>query len=104
MEIAWSKRSRCMLVGRVIPLHDHCRSKASQNLLLLLGQGGTSLAVVLRRGLHSSTLVFPSGKSSGRLDALVSTFWLFSGHERNMMQLASKVHSQGFEHCSKLIS
>src|SRR6266700_7824379 len=58
-------------------------------MLLVLGQGGTRLAVVLRLRLWSSTFAFPSGKGSGQLGALLR---LFTGHERNMMPLPSEVH------------
>src|SRR6266536_5467827 len=61
-------------------------------MLLVLGQGGTRLAVVLRLRLWSSTFAFPSGKGSGQLGALFLASWLFTGHERNMMQLPSKVY------------
>src|SRR6266536_4934560 len=61
-------------------------------MLLVLGQGGTRLAVVLRLRLWSSTFAFPSGKGSGQLGALLLASWLFTGHERNMMPLPSEVH------------
>jgi hypothetical protein len=32
---------------QIIPVHDHCGAESSQNMLLLLGQGGTRLGVVL---------------------------------------------------------
>jgi hypothetical protein len=56
---------------QIIPLHDHCGAQASQDMLLLLRQGGTRLAVVLRLRLWSSTFAFPSGKGSGQLGALL---------------------------------
>src|SRR6266700_3550205 len=61
-------------------------------MLLVLGQGGTRLAVVLRLRLWSSAFAFPYGKGSGQLGALLLAPWLFTGHERNMMPLPSEVH------------